>query len=68
MDRYRIIPALRAYQVVVTLPNGSTRLIKTWLTEEAAIAHLRLLCQRAELIDSQMNPAGWRERDTVGRA
>jgi hypothetical protein len=56
MDRYRIIPAHRAYKVVVMEPNGGTRLVKTWPTEEAAIAHLRLLRQRAELIDRQMAP------------
>ena len=56
MDRYRIIPARKAYQVVVTLPDGRTRLVKTWPTEDAAMAHLRLLRQRAELIDRQMAP------------
>jgi hypothetical protein len=48
MDRYRIIPAHKACQAVVTLPNGRT--------EDDAISHLRLLRQRAELIDRQMNP------------
>jgi hypothetical protein len=56
MDRYRIIPARKAYQVVVTLPDGSSRLIKAWPTEEAAISHLRLLRQRAEITDRQTNP------------
>jgi hypothetical protein len=56
MDRYRIIPARKAYQVVVTLPDGRTRLVKTWPTEEAAISHLRLLRQRAEITDRQTNP------------
>ena len=63
MDRYRIIPARKAYQVVATLPSGSTRLLKTWRTEEEAISHLRLLRQRAELIDRQASPFGkqdWR--------
>ena len=65
MDRYRIIPAHRAYKVVVTQPNGRTRLIKTWPTEEEAISHLRLLRQRAELIDRQMAPTPG-ERDWRG--
>ena len=56
MDRYRIIPAHRAYKVVVTQPDGRLRLIKTWPTEDGAISHLRLLRQRAELIDRQMAP------------
>jgi hypothetical protein len=63
MDRYRIIPAHRGYKVVVMEPDGRTQLLKTWPTEEAAIAHLRLLRQRAELIDRQMAPTperNWR--------
>ena len=56
MDRYRIIPAHRGYKVVVLDPNGGTRLVKTWPTEDAAMAHLRLLRQRDELIDRQMAP------------
>jgi hypothetical protein len=58
MARYQIIPARKAYQVVVTQPNGRARLIRTWPTEEAAMSHLRLLRQRAELIDRQMASAG----------
>ena len=63
MDRYRIAPARNAYQVVATLPSGSTRLLRTCRTEEEAISHLRLLRQRAELIDRQTSPFGkqdWR--------
>jgi hypothetical protein len=57
MDRYRIIPAHRGYKVVVVDPNGATtRLVKAWPTEEAAMAHLRLLRQKAELVDRQMAP------------
>ena len=56
MDRYRIIPAHRGYKVVVTEPDGGIRLLKTWPTEEAAMAHLKLLRQRAELVDRQMAP------------
>jgi hypothetical protein len=36
MDRYRVFPAGKVYQVVATLPNGSTRLLRTWRTEEEA--------------------------------
>jgi FAD-dependent urate hydroxylase len=43
MDRYRIIPAHKAYQVVVTLPNGKSRLLKAWRTEDEAISHLSRL-------------------------
>jgi hypothetical protein len=64
MDRYRVFPARKAYQVVATLPNGSTRLLRTWRTEEEAVSHLRLLRQRAEHIDRQMNPTG--EKDWRG--
>ena len=63
MDRYRIVPARKAYQIVVALPDGGTRLLRTWRTEDEAISHLRLLRQRAELIDRQMNPTverNWR--------
>ena len=35
---------------------GDSRLIKTWRTEEEAVSHLRLLRQRAEHVDRQMNP------------
>ena len=62
MDRYRVCPARKAYQVVATLPNGSTRLLRR--TEEEAVSHLRLLRQRAEHIDRQMNPTG--EKDWRG--
>ena len=57
MDRYRIVPARKAYQVVVVLPNGSIRVIRTWPTEEEAIAHRGALRQRAELIDRQGHPS-----------
>ena len=57
MDHYRIIPAHRAYRIVVIESDGGTRLVKTWPTEEAAMAHLRLLRQKAELVDRQMAPA-----------
>ena len=64
MDRYRIIPARKAYQVVVTLPNGSSRLLRTWKTEDEAISHSRLLRQKADLIDRQMGPTlEWDWRD-----
>ena len=62
MDRYRIVPARKAYQIVVALPDGGTRLLRTWRTEDEAISHLRLLRQRAELIDRQMNPTVERDR------
>ena len=61
-DRY--LPAHRAYNVVVMGPNDKVRLIKTGPTEEEAISHLRLLRQRADLIDRQMAPAP--ERDWRG--
>jgi hypothetical protein len=41
---------------VVMDPNGGTRLVKTCPTEDAAMAHLRLLRQKAELADRQTAP------------
>jgi hypothetical protein len=55
-DRYRIVPAHRAYKVVAITRNGDMRIVKAWPTEEAAMTHLRLLRQRAELADRQMAP------------
>ena len=43
-DRYRIVPAHRAYKVVAITRNGDMRIVKAWPTEEAALmTHLRLL-------------------------
>ena len=51
-----LFPPTEPTRVVVTQPDGRLRLIKTWPTEDGAISHLRLLRQRAELIDRQMAP------------
>ena len=56
MDRYRIVPCCKAYQIVVALPDGGTR-VRTWCrTEDEAISHLRLLRQRARVIMVKYGP------------
>ena len=62
MDRYRIIPAHRAYRVVVMDPNGQTRIVRSWPTEEAAVSHLKALRERIERANRPSHPGekDWR--------
>jgi hypothetical protein len=48
METYRIIPLRRAYRVEAVQPNGQTKVVRTWPTEEAAISHLKALREVAE--------------------
>jgi hypothetical protein len=48
---YRIIPVRRGYRVEGVQPNGETRAVRTWPTEDAAVSHLRALRQKAEIVD-----------------
>jgi hypothetical protein len=43
MERYRIVPAHRAYKVVMVELGGHITVLRTWPTEEAAISHLKYL-------------------------
>jgi hypothetical protein len=62
MDRYQIITAHRAHKVVGMEPNGRTRLVNTWRTEEAAIAHRKALRAMIERADRHSHPSekDWR--------
>jgi hypothetical protein len=62
MDRYRIIPAHRAYKVVQVEPNGAIRPLKTWRTEEDAVSHLKTLRDNIERTSHRLNPGekDWR--------
>jgi hypothetical protein len=54
--------AHRAYNVMLREPNGTTRLLKTWRTEEAAISHLKTLRERLERASRLSHPGekDWR--------
>ena len=64
MDRYRIIPSRRTYKVVLVAPNGTTTLLKTWRTEEAAVSHLKALRETIERASYQTSHPG--EKDWRG--
>jgi hypothetical protein len=62
MDRYRIVPAHRAYKVVVREPSGQTRIVRSWPSEEAALSHLKALRERIERANRPSYPGekDWR--------
>jgi hypothetical protein len=49
IETYRIIPGRRAYRVEAIAPDGKTRLLQTWPTEEAAVSYLKALRERVEI-------------------
>jgi hypothetical protein len=63
METYRIIPLGHAYRVEAVQPNGQTRVVRTWPTEEAAISHLNALREVAERFAVALQPG---ERDWRG--
>ena len=63
MTTYRIVPHRRAYRVEAVSPNGTAKLLDTLPTEEAAVARLRDLQEKAELANRRMAPG---ERDWRG--
>jgi hypothetical protein len=61
METYTIIPRSGAYRIEATAEDGTRRLVGTYPTEEAAIALLRRLQQKAGLPDpTQRRAQDWR--------
>jgi hypothetical protein len=50
---YRIVPRRRGYQVEAVNPDGTSSVLETWPTEEAAVSHLRDLQRRAEVKEAR---------------
>jgi hypothetical protein len=63
METYRIIPLGHAYRAEAAHPNGQTRVVRTWPTEEAAVSHLKALREVAERFGRALQPS---ERDWRG--
>ena len=60
METYTIIPRAGGYRVVATEPDGAKRVVQAFPTEEAALALLRRLNERAGLPDpAQRKPQNW---------
>jgi len=51
METYTIVPRAGTYSVVATTPEGTRRLVTACPSEQAAIALLRRLQARAEVIE-----------------
>jgi hypothetical protein len=61
MDTFTIVPRAKGYSVVATSANGMRRLVAALPTEEAAVALLRRLQEKAGLPDaSKHRPKDWR--------
>ena len=61
METYTIIPRAGGYRVVATAEDGGRRVVQAFPTEEAAVALLRRLNEKAGLPDpSQRKPQNWR--------
>jgi hypothetical protein len=60
MEKYRIVPARRAYRVEAVEQDGSISLIDTCRTEEAAMSRLRDLQARAEAGERRAGARDWR--------
>ena len=61
METYTIIPRAGGYRVVATEADGGKRVVQAFPTEEAAIALLRRLKEKAGLPDpAQHKPKDWR--------
>jgi len=61
METYTIIPRTGGYRVVATAEDGAKRVVQAFPTEEAAVALLRRLNERAGLPDpAQRKPQNWR--------
>ena len=61
IETYRIIPGRRAYRVEAIAPDGKTRLLRTWPTEEAAVSHLKALRERVEIANyMRISEPDWR--------
>ena len=43
MPTYRIVPKRGTYRVEQVEPNGESRVLRTWRTEEEAVSHMRRL-------------------------
>jgi hypothetical protein len=63
METYRITPVHHGYRVEAVKPDGQTRVVRTWPTEDEAVSHLKQLRANVELITHRMNPG---ERDWRG--
>jgi hypothetical protein len=62
METYRIIPRGHTYRVEAVQPNGQTRVVGTWPTEEAAVSHLKALQEVAQRFGVALHPGekDWR--------
>ena len=62
---YRITPVHHGYRVEAVQPNGETRSVRTWPTEDAAVSHLRALRQKAEIADRPLRSgeSDWPSQD-----
>jgi len=62
METYRITPLRHAYRVEAVQPNGQTRVVRMWPTEEAAVSHLKALREVAERSSRTLQPGekDWR--------
>jgi hypothetical protein len=61
METYTIVPRAGGYRVVATEADGGQRVVQAFPTEEAAIALLRRLQEKAGLPDaSKHHPKNWR--------
>ena len=59
---FRIIPVHHGYRVEAVQPNGQTRIVRTWPTEDAAVSHLKALREGTELSNRPFQPGekDWR--------
>lgn len=53
---YRITPIRHGYRVEAVQPNGQSRVVRTWSTEDAAVSHLKALREKAEFADRIFQP------------
>ena len=61
METYTIIPRAGGYRVVATEADGGRRVVQAFPTEDAAVALLRRLQEKAGLPDaSKHRPKDWR--------
>jgi len=61
MDTYTIIPRARTYRVVATAADGKQTIIAVYRTEQAAMARLKHLQEKAGMVLSELRiPRSWR--------